>query len=136
MTSWPGSEAKDASVKMRRNYSKALTRFLHASREHARLGGALAVPLDQLERAAEFDQEWNAHWTPPDRYAKHRAAVALAYQLVSRWQPNSVAATSRGLLDKVALLLLNEPGVRTLFRQIRNFQIRTRQTSRAPVSSK
>ncbi len=113
--------------KSMRAYSATLQRMQAVSHKHHVAGGALAIPHDQIERAAHFDKEWSAHWHPPPDTLKEQFAVALAYELLSVWNPGVISINRDGTWHELAALLYGDEQ-RNLYRQLRAFnEVRSRQ---------
>jgi hypothetical protein len=63
------------------HYRDVLVQFRARSKRAADAGVPLAFRLDAIDRAIE----WLDHWSPPPSALKQRHAVALAYELATRW---------------------------------------------------
>jgi hypothetical protein len=106
-----------------RAYHAMLERMLTASKAHARAGGALAIPIPDLERVVESATEWDAKFAralPRGAIAK-RQATALAYNLLRQWD-RPTPTTRGGAWHTLAAILIGDRGA-DLFRQLREFQL-------------
>jgi hypothetical protein len=63
------------------DYRDVLVQFRARSKRAADAGLPLAFRLDAIDRAID----WLDHWSPPPSALKQRHAVALAYELATRW---------------------------------------------------
>ena len=105
-----------------RSYQAALERMLAVGRAHARSGGALAVPIAELEHTVAFAAAWDAGFARalPPRGIAERQATALAYNLL--WQWDRPAHKSRGgTWYRAAAILLGNPDA-DLYRYLCEFQ--------------
>lgn len=114
------AHAKNTKTRMR-HYSAQLKRFLKVSREHAAAGGALAMSLSMVERAVALDAAWSARWSQPSRSLKQECAVAMAYEVLTCYNPEAIVMTPGSTWDQLAVIFNGETRVRSLYRQMQNF---------------
>jgi hypothetical protein len=104
-------------------YHAAFERMLAVSKAHARAGGALAIPIAELERTVAFAAEWDAKFARalPPRGIAERQAVALSRNLLWQWD-RPAHKTRGGTWHRLAAILLGDRSA-DLFRYLCAFKL-------------
>jgi hypothetical protein len=88
-------------------------------------------PSHKRQIACQID--WLDHWSPPSPSVKKEYAVAMAYELLSRWSPDAITVSATGKWNALAATLIGGLGV-NLYRQLRKFE-RDRRRNRSNQGS-
>ncbi|HEY6619408.1 MAG TPA: hypothetical protein VIY68_07680 [Steroidobacteraceae bacterium] len=113
-----GRAAQHAGITQKEMRAKraALERLQHVS---SGTRAAIALPR-HFEDAIVFQIDWLDHWSPPSPWVKQEYAVAMAYDLLSSWNPAAITVSATGKWNSLAAALIGDPDV-NLFRQLRKF---------------
>jgi hypothetical protein len=108
------------------DYRDVLVQFRARSKRAADAGVPLAFRLDAIDRALE----WLDHWSPPPSALNQRHAVALAYELATRWGMKTLVSR-KGKWHQLAQILYGDREA-DLYRQVQTFakmrRVRSRRT--------
>jgi hypothetical protein len=108
------------------DYRDVLVQFRARSKRSADAGVPLAFRLDAIDHAIK----WLDHWSPPPSALKQRHAVALAYELATRWGMKTLVSR-KGKWHQLAQILYGDREA-DLYRQVQTFakmrRVRSRRT--------
>lgn len=113
-----GRAAHHAGVTKKKMRAKraALERLQHVSS-----GANVALALSPgFNYAITSEIRWLDHWSPPSPWVKQEYAVAMAYDLLSSWNPAAITVSATGKWNSLAAALIGDPDV-NLYRQVRKF---------------
>ena len=84
-------------------------------------GAHVALALSPgFNNAITSEIRWLDHWSPPSPWVKQEYAVAMAYDLLSSWNPAAITVSATGKWNSLAAALIGDLDV-NLYRQIRKF---------------